>query len=103
MVHDEPMDSPPSAPVRGRFSAAVAGAAVLVAVAGAATATAYDQAGTGAFAATLSFAFAVGAVAAVGAVVTLAVPANRVGWLLLAAAALMGAGWLSPRSACTAC
>ena len=92
VVHDEPMESPPSAPVSGRFTAAVAGAAVLIAVAGAVTATAYDRAGTGVFAATLSFAFAVGAVAAVGAVVTLAVSGNRVGWLLLAAAAVMGAG-----------
>jgi len=86
------MESPPSTPVSGRFTAAVAGAAVLIAVAGAVTATAYDQAGTGVFAATMSFAFAVGAVAAVGAVVTLAVSGNRVGGLLLAAAAVMGVG-----------
>ena len=86
------MESPPSAPASGRFMAAVTGAAVLVAVAGAVTATAYDQAGTGVFAATLSFALAVVAVAVVGAVVTLAVPGNRVGWLLLAAATVMGAG-----------
>jgi signal transduction histidine kinase len=86
------MESPLSAPVSGRFTAAVAGAAVLVAVAGIVTATAYDRAGTGVFAATLSFGFAVGAVAAVGAVITLAVSGNRVGWLLLAAAAVMGVG-----------
>jgi len=92
VVHDEPMKSPPSALVSGCFTAAAAGAAVLVAVAGAVIATAYDRAGTGVFAATLSFAFAVGAVAAVGAAVTLAVSGNRVGWLLLAAAAVMGAG-----------
>jgi signal transduction histidine kinase len=88
------MKSPPSVPVSGRFTTAAAGAAVLVAVAGSIIATAYDRAetGTGVFAATLSFAFAVGAVAVVGAVVTLAVPGNRVGWLLLTAAAVMGAG-----------
>ncbi len=88
MVRHEPMDSPPSAPVSGRFTAA----AVLVAVAGSAIAPAYDQAGTAVFAETLSFACAVSAVAVVGAVIALAVPGNRVGWLLLAAAAAMGAG-----------
>ena len=50
----------------------------------------YDRAGSAVFADTLSFAFAVGAVAVVGAVITLAVPGNRVGWLLLAAAAADG-------------
>jgi len=44
------------------------------------------------FADTLSFAWAVSAVAVVGAVIALAVPGNRVGWLLLAAAAVMAAG-----------
>src|SRR5580658_5384403 len=103
------MDSPPSASASGRFTAPEAGAvrastvvltgttilagtAVVVAVAGSVTATAYDRAGTGMFASSLSFAFAVGAVAIVGAVITLAVPGNQVGWLLLAAAAVMGAG-----------
>jgi signal transduction histidine kinase len=70
----------------------LAGTAVVIAVAGSVTATVYDRAGTGTFASSLSFAFAVGAVAMVGAVITLAVPGNRVGWLLLAAAAIMGAG-----------
>jgi signal transduction histidine kinase len=92
VVHHEPMESSPSALVSGRFTAAAAGAAVLVAVAGAAIAPAYDQAGTAVFAETLSFGCAVSAVAVVGAVITLAVPGNRVGWLLLAAAAAMGAG-----------
>jgi signal transduction histidine kinase len=103
------MDSPPSAPASSRFTAPEAGAvrastvvltgttilagtAVVVAVAGSVTAAAYDRAGTGMFADSLSFAFAVGAVAMVGAVITLAVPGNRVGWLLLAAAAVMGTG-----------
>jgi signal transduction histidine kinase len=82
----------PTAPVRGRLTAAAAGAGVVVAVAGGATATAYARVGTAVFANALSFAVAVAAVAVVGAVVTLAVPSNRVGWLLLAGAALMGAG-----------
>ena len=72
--------------------AVAVGAAVLVAAAGSAIALAYDQAGTAVFAETLSFACAVSAVAVVGAVIALAVPGNRVGWLLLAAAAAMGAG-----------
>jgi signal transduction histidine kinase len=92
VVHHEPMESPPSVPASGRFTAAAVGAAVVVALAGSAIAPAFDRAGSAVFADTLSFAFAVGAVAVVGAVITLAVPGNRVGWLLLAAAALMGAG-----------
>jgi signal transduction histidine kinase len=86
------MESAPLAPAAGRFTVAAAGAAVVVALAGSAVAPAYDRAGTAVFAGTLSFAFGVGAVAVVGAVVTLAVPGNRVGWLLLTAAAAMGAG-----------
>jgi signal transduction histidine kinase len=82
----------PAAPVRGRLAAAAAGAAVVVAVAGGAVATAYDRVGTAVFADALSFSLAIAAVAVVGAVVTLAVPSNRVGWLLLAGAAAMGAG-----------
>jgi hypothetical protein len=92
VVHHEPMDSRLSAPVSGRFTAVAVGAAVMVAVIGSAIAPAYDQAGTAVFAETLSFACAVSAVAVVGAVIALAVPGNRVGWLLLAAAAAMGAG-----------
>jgi signal transduction histidine kinase len=92
VVHHEPMDSRLSAPVSGRFAAVAVGAAVLVAVTGSAIAPAYDKAGTAVFAETLSFACAVSAVAVVGAVIALAVPGNRVGWLLLAAAAVMGAG-----------
>jgi hypothetical protein len=70
----------------------LAGLAMLIAVAGSVIATAYDRAGTGDFAATLSFAFAVGAVAVTGAVIILVIPGNRVGWLLVTAAAVMGAG-----------
>jgi len=92
VVHHEPMDSPPSAPASGRLTAVAAGAAVLAAVAGSAIAPAFDRAGTAVFAETLSFACAVSAVAVVGAVIVLAVPGNRVGWLLLAAAAAMRAG-----------
>jgi signal transduction histidine kinase len=86
------MESPPSAPVSGRFTAVVTGAAVVAALAGAGVAAAYDRAGTAAFAGTLFLAFAIGAVAVVGAMITLAVPGNRVGWLLLASAALLGVG-----------
>jgi hypothetical protein len=82
----------PTAPVRGRLTAAAAGAGVVAAVAGGAVATAYARAGTAVFANALSFAVAIAAVAVVGAVVTLAVPSNRVGWLQLAGAAAMGAG-----------
>src|SRR5579859_1626264 len=86
------MESPPPAPASGRFTAAAAGAAVVVALAGSAVATAYDRAGIAVFADTLSFTLAIAAVAVVGAVITLAEPGNGVGWLLLAAAAIMGAG-----------
>src|SRR6266513_4569088 len=86
------MESPPSAPVSGRLTAAAVGAAVVVALASSAAAAAYDRAGSAVFAGTLSVTFAIAAVAVVGAVITLAVPGNRVGWLLLAAAAVMGAG-----------
>jgi signal transduction histidine kinase len=86
------MESPPLTPARGRFTAAAAGAAVVLALAGSVVATSYDHSGTAVFADTLSFGLALAAVAVVGAVVTLAVPGNRVGWLLLAAAALMGVG-----------
>ena len=92
MVHHEPMKSPPSAPVSGRFTAVFTGAAVVAALVGAGVAAAYDRAGTAVFAGTLSAAFAIGAIAVVGAVITLAVPGNRVGWLLLASAALLGVG-----------
>jgi len=92
VVHHEPMESPPSAPVSGRFTAAAAGAAFVVALAGSAVAASYDRAGTAVFAGTLSFTLAIAAVAVVGAVITFAVPGNGVGWLLLAAAAAMGAG-----------
>jgi signal transduction histidine kinase len=86
------MDSPPLAPARGRFTAAAAGAAVVLALAGSAVATSSDRPGTANFADTLSFGFVLAAIAVVGAVITLAVPGNRAGWLLLAAGAVMGAG-----------
>ncbi|MFY9934395.1 MAG: sensor histidine kinase [Streptosporangiaceae bacterium] len=86
------MKSPPRTADGGRFTAAVVVAAVVLAVAGAAAGTAYDRPGTAVFADTLSFAFAIAVVALVGAIVTLAVPANRVGWLMLAAAVVLGVG-----------
>lgn len=90
------MRSLPPASANGGVTAAAAGVAVAVALAGAAAAAAFDQAGSAVFAETLSFGIAVSAVAVTGAVITLAVFGNRVGWLLLTAAAAMGAG-----SACT--
>ena len=92
VVHDEPMESPPPAPVSGRFTAVATGAAVVAAIGGAGVAAAYDRAGTAVFAGTLSSAFAIGAIAVVGAVITLAAPGNRVGWLLLASATVLGVG-----------
>ena len=92
MVHDERMTSPPRAADRGRLTAAAVVAAVVLAVVGSAAGTAYDQPGTAVFADTLSFALAVAVVAVVGAIITLAVPGNRVGWLMLAAAAVLGIG-----------
>ena len=79
MVHDERMTSPSRADDRGRVTAAAVVAAVVLAVAGSAVGTAYDRPGTAVLAGTLSFAFAIGVVAVVGAVVTLSVPGNRVG------------------------
>ncbi len=92
MVHDERMKSPPRAVDRGRVTAAAVVAAVVLAVAGSAAGTAYDRPGTAVWAGTLSFAVAIGVVAVVGAIVTLAVPGNRVGWLMLSAAAVLGVG-----------
>jgi MFS family permease len=92
VVHHEHMGSPPPVPVSGRVTVAAAGAAVVVALAGSAAAAASDRAGSAAFAGTLSFALAVGATAVVGAIIVFAVPGNRVGWLMLGAAALMGVG-----------
>src|SRR5580693_1833396 len=84
------MQSAPPQPRRGRFTAAAAGAAVVVTLAGSVVAIAYDRPGTAVFAGTLSFAFVLAVLAVVGAVITLAVPGNHTGWLLLAAAAAMG-------------
>ena len=92
MVHDERMTSPPRADDRGRVAAAAVVAAVVLAVAGSAAGTAYDQPGSAVFADTLSFAVAIAVTAVVGAIVTLAVPGNRVGWLMLAAAVVLGVG-----------
>src|SRR5689334_16527228 len=92
VVHHERMESAPLAPGRGRLTAAAAGAAVVLALAGSAVATAYDRPGTTIFADTLSFGVVLAAIAVVGAIVTLAVPGNRTGWLLLTAAGVMGAG-----------
>jgi hypothetical protein len=95
-MHDEHMTSPPRADDRGRVTAAAVIAAVALAVAGSTVGTAYDQPATAVFADTLSFAAAIAVTAVVGTIVTLAVPGNRVGWLMLAAAAVLGVG-----TACT--
>jgi signal transduction histidine kinase len=92
VVHDERMNSPPRAADRGRFTAAAVFATVVLAVVGSAVGTAYDRPGTAVSADTLSFAVVIAVVAVVGAIITLAVPGNRVGWLLLAAAAVLGVG-----------
>jgi signal transduction histidine kinase len=86
------MESPPLARTRGRLAAAAAGAAVVLALAGSAVAAVYDRPGTVIFADTVSLGVVLAAFAVVGAMITLAVPGNRTGWLLLAAAAVMGAG-----------
>ena len=86
------MASPPRAADRGRVTAAAVAAAVVLAVLGSAVAASFDRPGTAVFADTLAFALVVAVIAVVGAVVTLAVPGNRVGWLLLAAAAVLGVG-----------
>ena len=86
------MESLPSVPPPGRMTAVAVGAAVAVALTGAVTAAAFDQAGSAVFVQTVSFGIAVSAVSVTGAVIALAVPGNRVGRLLLAAAAAMGAG-----------
>ena len=92
MVHHELMDSPVLAPGRGRLTVAVASAGVVLALTGSAVAVAYDRAGSAVFADTVSIGVVLAVIAVVGAVVVLAVPGNRTGWLLLAAAAVMGVG-----------
>jgi signal transduction histidine kinase len=91
VVHHELMASPPRAADRGRVTAAAVAAAVALAVLGSAVAASFDR-GTAMFADTLSFGFVVAVIAVVGATVTLAVPGNRVGRLLLTAAAVLGVG-----------
>ena len=87
--HDGHVGSPRLAPGRGRLRPAAAGGAVLVALLGSAVATGFEPDD---MRDALAVAFVIGAIAVVGAVVVLAIPSNRVGWLLLAAAATWGAG-----------
>jgi signal transduction histidine kinase len=86
------MESPLQAPARGRLTAAAASAAVVLALAGSAVAVAYDRAGSAVFVDTLSVGIVLAVIAVVGAVVAMAVPGNRTGWLLLAAATVMAVG-----------
>jgi hypothetical protein len=92
VVHHEHMTSAPRAAVRGRFTAAAVAAAVVLAVVGSVVAVGFDRSGTAVFVDALSIALVVAVVAVVGAIVALAVPGNRVGWLLLTAAAVLGVG-----------
>jgi hypothetical protein len=92
VVHHELMESPLQAPGRGRVTAVAASAAVVLTLTGSAVAAAYDRPGSAVFVDTLSFSVVLAVIAVVGAVVVLAVPGNRTGWLLLAAAAVMGVG-----------
>lgn len=77
---------------RDRWRTVAVGAVVLVAVLGSGIAIAYDRLGAGDSAAAVATGLAVGMMAVVGAVVALAAPANRVGWVMLVAAGLSGAG-----------
>jgi signal transduction histidine kinase len=86
------MESPLQAPGHGRLTAVVASAAVVLALTGSAAAVAYGRPGSAVFVDTLSVGVVLAVIAVVGAVVVLAVPGNRTGWLLLAAAAVMGVG-----------
>ncbi|MGZ4538278.1 MAG: sensor histidine kinase [Blastococcus sp.] len=73
----------------GHLRVAVAGGVVLIALAGSAVAAWYDRAGGTGVPNALTAGFAAAATAVIGAAVTLAVPGNLVGDLLLAA----GAAW----------
>ena len=73
------MDSPWPSLGRDRLTAVATGAAAVVALGGSGVATAYDRSGTFGFANALVIACAIGTVAVVGAVITLAIPGNRVG------------------------
>jgi signal transduction histidine kinase len=92
VVHDKRMKPLLRLVDRGGLTSAAVLAAVVLAVVGSAVGTAYDRPGTAVFADTLAVAFVIAVVAVVGAIITLAVPGNRVGWLLLASAAVMGVG-----------
>lgn len=74
---------------RGRLTAAAVSAAVVVTLAASAVATAYNSQDT---ASVVTTGVVLGIVALVGAVVTLTVPSNRVGWLMLVAAAVAATG-----------
>ena len=89
--HHGPVAPARTTSVRDSRTAVAVATAVLVALSGATVGAGFDQldhsAATG-----LVNAFVIGTVAVVGAAITLAVPGNRVGWLLLAAAVAMGSG-----------
>jgi signal transduction histidine kinase len=80
------------APFHDRLTAVAVGAAVVIAIGGASIGTALDNGHTAALANAVAVAFVIGTIAVVGAIVSLTVPANLVGWLLLAGAGSWGAG-----------
>jgi signal transduction histidine kinase len=86
------MDATAPGPSRDRLTAVTAGVAVFIALAGSAVATAVDRADSHDVASAVALPFFIGALAVVGAIVSLTVPANRVGRLLLVGAASLGAG-----------
>ena len=77
---------------RDRFRAVAVAAAVLVAIGGSSVATAFDRFRSAQLAGAVAIAFVIGTIAVVGAIVSFSVPSNRVGPLLLAGAAFLGAG-----------
>lgn len=77
---------------RDRWRTVAVGAAVVVAVMGSGIGVGYDRIGAGDNSTAVATGLAVGLIAVVGAVVALAAPGNKVGWVMLVAAGLFGVG-----------